>query len=295
MKSVFVVPDGSVEFSGVGGSHRSGGSDPAGLPRGRRRYTVVDEDVSLTLKAWDAFYGANVDPRHRHNYDQIRFILDGEVTYGTKNYKPGTLAYFPESVHYGPKHAARVGARVLTFQSPGPSGIPLFTLEEDHKATQELRALGVQFIKGIAHFPDGKKQDGFEALWEHMAGHKIEYPPARYNEPIFLYTLNFNWQSAKRPGVSVKHLAYLNECGPNISLLHLEPGASTERGALGCFHVRWVIEGEVEFEGQNCPASSFLYYPPGVEYGPMVSRTGATILAIQARPPGGEAPPMGVY
>ena len=52
-------------------------------------------------------------------------------------------------------------------------------------------------------------------------------------------------QPHQRPGLSEKHLAYFNECGPNVSLLHLEPGASTEKGALGCYQVRWVIEGEV--------------------------------------------------
>jgi hypothetical protein len=294
MKSVFVAPDGSVGYANSGGSHRSGKEGDPPL-RGRRRYTIVDDDVSLTLKAWEAFYGPKVDPRHRHNYDQIRFILEGEVQYGIKSYKAGTLAYFPESVHYGPKSSARAGARVLTFQSPGPSGIPIFTLEDDHRGGQELLAKGVQFIDGIAHFPDGKKQDGFEAVWEQLAGHKIEYPPARYQEPIFMYTPNFAWQPSKRAGMSVKHLAYLNECGPNVSMLHLEPGTSTESGTLGCYQVRWVIEGEVEYAGQSCPATSFFYYPPDVPYEAMVSRSGATVLVIQGQPPEGEAPPMGVY
>lgn len=293
MKSVFVAPDGVVEYEYTGDSHRAGGENDA--PRGRRRYTIVDDDVELTLKAWEAFYGPKVDPRHRHNYDQIRFILEGEVQYRIKNYKAGTLAYFPESVHYGPKSSAKMGARVLTFQSPGPSGIPIFTLEDDRRGSQELRALGVQFIDGIAHFPDGKRQDGFEAVWEHLAGHKIEYPPARYDNPIFMYTPTYQWRPTKRPGLSVKHLAYLNEGGPNVSMLHLEPGAATEKGELGCYQVRWVIEGEVEFAGQRCPATSFFYYPPGVAYDAMESRSGATVLVIQGQPPEGEAPPLGVY
>src|SRR4051812_12560276 len=43
-------------------------------------------------------------PAHRHNFDQIRIPLVGEVDYGKSTKVPvGSVAYFPESVHYGPQ------------------------------------------------------------------------------------------------------------------------------------------------------------------------------------------------
>lgn len=291
MQSVFVRPAPEVAFSQLVDTHR-GESRGAPSP-GRRSFTVVDEDAHVTLKPFDAKYDANVSPRHRHNFDQIRFVLEGEVTYGTKSYRKGTVAYFPESVHYGPKNSAREGGRVLTLQLPGPSGMPLFTLEQDHQATKELRALGVTFPKGIAHWPDGRKQDSFEAVWEYLAGRKIEYPPARFHDSVFMYSPNFPWRPTKHAGVSIKHFANFNETGPNVFLLHLEPGSKTPRGSVGFYQVRWVIEGETEYAGQPCPGVSFLYYPPGVPYEEMVSPSGATVLVIQAQPPGGGEPPVG--
>ena len=45
-------------------------------------------------------------PRHRHNFDQIRFPLEGEFHYATDKILPaGWVGYFPEGVHYGPINA----------------------------------------------------------------------------------------------------------------------------------------------------------------------------------------------
>jgi hypothetical protein len=286
-----VRPDPAVAFTQRGGSHRGEGRTTQSP--GRRSFTVVDEEAEVILRPFDARYDANVSPRHRHPYDQIRFILQGEVTYGIKSYPKGTLAYFPESVHYGPKNSAKEGARVLTLQLPGPSHSPVFTLEQEHEATEKLRALGVTFPKGIAHWPDGKLQDSSEAAYEYLAGGKIDYPPARFNDSIFMYSPNYPWRATKHPGITIKHFANFTETGPNVFMLHFEPGATTPRGSVGFYQVRWVIEGEAEYAGQQCPAVSFLYYPPGAPYEEMVSPTGGTVLVIQAQPPAGGDAPVG--
>ena len=92
------------------------------------------------------------------------------------------------------------------------------------------------------------------------------------------------------PGVSVKHLGYFNECGPNVNLLRVEPGASIPAGNVGWLEMRLVVEGEVEYAGQSCPAVSRVYCPPGVSYEETSSRSGGTILVFQIAVPGGEAP-----
>jgi hypothetical protein len=159
----------------------------------------------------------------------------------------------------------------------------------------ELRAAGVVFQGGVARFPNGKKvQDPAEAIYEYLAGDELEYAPPRYDEPIYIKTENFPWKATGRPGVEVKHLAYFNECGPNVSILRLEPGAATPGGRVGCIEMRLVLQGEVEYAGKPCPAVSRLYYPPGVPFGEMTSRSGAEVLVFQVAVPGGEAPPLNV-
>ena len=43
-------------------------------------------------------------PRHRHNFDQYRFMIEGESDYGQDGpLKAGMLGYYPEGVPYGPQ------------------------------------------------------------------------------------------------------------------------------------------------------------------------------------------------
>jgi hypothetical protein len=46
-------------------------------------------------------------PRHRHNFDQIRYVIAGQLPYtDTDVLEEGWVGYFPESVHYGPQERA---------------------------------------------------------------------------------------------------------------------------------------------------------------------------------------------
>src|SRR4051812_9641085 len=42
-------------------------------------------------------------PRHRHNFEQIRYVIAGSATYGPLQAEPGDCIYFPEGVYYGPQ------------------------------------------------------------------------------------------------------------------------------------------------------------------------------------------------
>jgi hypothetical protein len=61
-------------------------------------------------------------PRHRHNFDQIRYVIAGQLPYTeTDVLEEGWVGYFPESVHYGPQERAE-GLRTMVLQSGGASG-----------------------------------------------------------------------------------------------------------------------------------------------------------------------------
>jgi len=43
-------------------------------------------------------------PRHRHNFDQLRVVLDGRLPVTPRRtMKPGQIGYFPEGTYYGPQ------------------------------------------------------------------------------------------------------------------------------------------------------------------------------------------------
>ena len=61
-------------------------------------------------------------PRHRHNFDQIRYVMKGIYPYAKgKSMSEGTVAYFPESVHYGPQDRPE-GLEMMVCQFGGASG-----------------------------------------------------------------------------------------------------------------------------------------------------------------------------
>src|SRR5947209_8558876 len=47
---------------------------------------------------------AATTPRHRHNFDQLRYVIEGRANYGPEHWiAPGEIAYFPEGGSYGPE------------------------------------------------------------------------------------------------------------------------------------------------------------------------------------------------
>jgi hypothetical protein len=63
-------------------------------------------------------------PRHRHNFDQYRFMLSGESDYGQDGpLKAGMLGYYPEGVPYGPQvNNTPIVCAVLQFGGASGSG-----------------------------------------------------------------------------------------------------------------------------------------------------------------------------
>lgn len=46
--------------------------------------------------------GDFISPRHRHNFDQFRFQIEGECDFSQNGtMKPGSIGYFPEGAYYG--------------------------------------------------------------------------------------------------------------------------------------------------------------------------------------------------
>jgi hypothetical protein len=113
-------------------------------------------------------------------------------------------------------------------------------------------------------------------------GDELKYPPPRYSDIVVMRSYNHPWQSLSgASGVSVKHLGYFNEVGPNIKLVQIEPGASTKPGAAPCQQVRYIIEGEASYEDECYKAVSCMYFPANAPYSGTSSDTGAILLVVQ--------------
>lgn len=192
-------------------------------------------------------------PRHRHNFDQIRMAIAGEVDYGKQTLPVGWVAYFPEYVHYGPQE--RGDATVtLNLQFGSASGNGFMSVRQRHAAFAELSAKGY-FEKGAFTYIDEKgqrhRQDAYEALWEQVNGRKLVYGQPRYDGLIKMNPETFEWvPDSRSPGVSYKRLGTFTERNMSVQMIKVDQGATLTIGAQDSPQVLFLRSGQAKYDGR---------------------------------------------
>jgi hypothetical protein len=191
-------------------------------------------------------------PRHRHNFDQVRFSIAGEVKYGDDVMSAGKVAYFPETVHYGPQ-VRGVGSITLGLQFGGASGNGFMSPSERRVGFDALSAKG-QFAKGVFTYHDEKgqkhNQDAYEAVWEHVRGRKLVYPKPRYENLINMDPRNYEWvPDAQAQGIAYKNLGVFTERALTIRMVKVEPGATLTVQKYPSPQILFVDKGSISIDG----------------------------------------------
>ncbi len=203
-------------------------------------------------------------PRHRHNFDQYRFMIAGESDYGQDGpLKAGMLGYYPEGVPYGPQvNKTSIECAVLQFGGASGSG---YLLPREVKAgMEELKKFG-EFKDGVFHRRDGvpgkRNLDAYQAIWEHVHGRDMVYPKGRYDAPIIMDTANYNWAPVKgAPGVTEKLFGVFTERRTQARLVRLAAGAGYEAAGRGVY---LVLSGAGEAEGKVLQKYTTVYVDTG--------------------------------
>jgi hypothetical protein len=208
----------------LGGTHREGVSMRQRLLDGE---VGSPDNYSLVIARSPARYS----PRHRHNFEQFRYQIEGVADYGrTGKLKPGMIGYFPESVHYGPQtqpDGEMLSVMVLQFAGASGNGYPGRSVSL--AVTEELKQLG-HFKDGVFYRNEGvpgKKQvDSFQAIWEHYNKRPLVYAKPRYNAPILMEPDNFDWLPIKgSPGAYQKLMGVFTERACATGFVKLDAGA----------------------------------------------------------------------
>ena len=182
-------------------------------------------------------------PRHRHNFDQFRYILDGEMDFDRDgSLKKGMLGYFPEGVRYGPQiNKSPTTTAILQFG--GASGSGYLQPKEVRAGMEELKKIG-EFKDGVFRrnpgVPGKKNMEAYEAIWEHVTQRELVYPKPRYANPVFMEPDSFDWAQVG-PGAYEKLLGVFTERRTQAGFLKLDPGASHEVEGRGLY---FVLAGE---------------------------------------------------
>ncbi len=174
--------------------------------------------------------GDFASPRHRHNFEQFRFQLEGTMSFDRNGKLPqGTFGYFPEGAAYGPQTSEGTSMTAV-LQFGGASGSGYLSRSEVAAGMNELKQFG-EFKDGIFRRKDDvegrRNTDGYQAIWEHVNGQRMEYPKPRYRDPIMVDPGHFEWTPISgMTGVRQRRLGVFTERQCGASLVRLQPGAS---------------------------------------------------------------------
>ena len=240
------------------------------------------DDRLIKLALTRATKQERYSPRHRHNFDQVRYVVAGELEYGPLKCHAGDCVYFPEGVFYGPTQLTSDKAENYTIQFEGPSWAHLLTEHEANTAKADLEHEGVlDKAKGIFHWSNGKKQDSYEAMWEKVIGKKLVYPPPRFHSPVLIRSENFPWMpSNKSHGLYFKHLADFNECGPTLRLIKLGSGGKLPVSKTNSHRIHILLSGITNFQGKRLTEGAILYVPPLCACSEIIGESEAVVLAV---------------
>lgn len=172
-------------------------------------------------------------PRHRHNFDQLRFSLSGATNIGVKrNLEEGDLAYFPEGTYYGPQDQESVGkeslAMVVQFGGPSGNGYMSRQMSDSFaKLEREGRFEGGIFKRNSPAADGRVNQDSYEAIWEFQNGRPISYSKPRFMEAVHFREQNFEWPAvAGQTGAATKHIGSFTEKGVAVFFVQIDADAA---------------------------------------------------------------------
>jgi hypothetical protein len=214
--------------------------------------------------------GAFFSPRHRHNFEQIRICLEGEVSVAPgQSIKPGGIGYFPEGVHYGPQDS-KVPSVGVVLQFGGASGQGFVSQQQMSEAFETLKQHGTfeggVFRRNRAEVAPGGRinQDSYEAIWEHVTGRKLAYPEPRYATPLVMNPEHYAWvPDPAQPGVSHRHLGTFTERQVEVGLVRVAAGAGCTLATRPGARLHFALAGSGQVGDQPFRALSAWETAPG--------------------------------
>lgn len=196
--------------------------------------------------------GGYTAARHRHNFEQVRVVLEGSFGFGPGLVQqPGSVGYFCEGTCYSQEGSGR--SLTLLLQLGGPSGSGYLSRRQLCEGVAALRSRG-EFSDNHFTWYDAQgmryQKERYEAVWEHVNGRPIQYARPQYAAPVLIEPDRFAWVPATgRDGVWLRTLGRFNDRGLALTQLKIDAGMSLElpRGEqvllLFCAQGGGVVEG----------------------------------------------------
>jgi len=216
-----------------------------------QKFLLIGEDGSpnnYVLNVGRAGAGGWSTPRHRHNFDQIRYVIKGTYPYAKgKSMPEGWIGYFPESVYYGPQDRPE-GLETMVCQLGGASGNGFLSIARREAANEALKSKG-QFKNGVFTYTDEKGQrhnkDGSAACFEEATGMELTFAKPRYDDVILMDPSAYEWVAERAQGVYSKWLGSFTERNMRLGFIRLQAGAVLAGGEQPSIEVLFLTKGTV--------------------------------------------------
>lgn len=240
------------------------------------------ENFALVLSRQGAVYS----PRHKHNFDQFRFVWKGDCNIGKGvTLREGQIGYFPEGTPYGPQDDGPGERLLLVLQFGAISRQGYLSTRQLRAAAEELRQIG-KFEDGafVRETEDGiTRQDGFEAVWEHHNKVKLVYSRPRYRDPVVISPVAFGWIDADKTGnVKRKPLGTFTERQTRAEMLRFEAAGTHRFEPEEAIRLIFVTEGSGTADGQEWRVETAMQVDPGEVA--MISANGSAEMLILTLP-----------
>lgn len=220
----------------------------------------------------DAF----VSPRHRHTFQQIKFVERGALDVTPDLYiHEGDLGYFPKGAYYGPQRRER-GLTTVTCQYGfnGEHQRGEYWTSRRAEALGRLKARGRiengLFIEQNSVTGETNTRDAVDALYDERyrmvnQGAALKIPEPVYDAPVILHPGNAHYYEAA-PGVELKQLGrFFDQPGPNgdvsIAIVRFNGGTLTLSAERP--QVAWTLGAGLQAGERVCPGAAMIYSPLG--------------------------------
>ena len=237
-----IIRINDVELEGTGGIRGGTGH--------HARRILNSEVLNRDPDALDNFYfgvsyvgkGEFHTPRHRHDFSQYRYMIEGEADYHVGELQTGgVLNYSPEGAYYGPQ---KDGAGIMVnCQFADASGNGFFGRKQVKEATEALKARNEGVFKDGLYtrnpgVPGKPVQDSNEAIFEFMRGRPVIYPPTGYLHTILVNSNGIPWMPIEGlTGVEEKDMGTFGLCRYKVARYKIDPGAAFVAKGRGVYFV----------------------------------------------------------
>lgn len=236
---------------------------------GHSTRVIFDSDILQRDSARkDNFYlgvsyfeqGQLTAPRHRHNFEQWRYMFSGSAEFSEGELSSGMLGYFPDGAYYGPEENLHGTVAVLQFGSVSGQGYI------DRKVAKAAFAEMKKLNEGA--FEDGTyrrapgvegnaEQDGNEAIFEYVRKRPLTYAIPQYNNPILINIDAFPWMEVEgRSGILIRRLGMFSSSQVSTHVYKMGVGNEIELSGRGVYIC---LNGKGRIGNEDFPAMSFLY------------------------------------